>query len=82
MGTVTKPLLLDETGRRIAAALEILAAHSSDIYSACEQAAQSANEAAAAALAAVVTAELPVVAVESDIRSIVTGYADNRTPHK
>jgi len=79
---VTKPLLLDETGRRIAAALEILAAHSSDIYSACEQAAQHANEAAAAALAAVMTAELPAVAVESDVRSIITDYTDSRTPHK
>ena len=38
------------------------------------QAAHDANEAAAAALAAVATAELPAVALESDVRSIVTAY--------
>lgn len=53
-----------------------------DSGSAAHEAAQRANDAAQAALDAVQISELPAVALESDVRGIVTGYADDRTPHK
>lgn len=53
-----------------------------DSGAAAYEAAKAASEATEAALAAVAAAELPAVALESDVRAIVTGYADDRTPHK
>lgn len=46
------------------------------LYEDCQEAIRSANEAAEAALAAVVVAELPAVALESNVRAIVSGYVE------
>lgn len=74
MAQVTKPLLLDETGQDIAAVLRLLISQNTDIHKLVMQAATTANDAAAAAISAVATAELPAVALESDVRAIVTDY--------
>lgn len=61
---------IHDTGLREAVDLDTLQGVVSD----AEAATTSANEAAEAALAAVVTAELPAVATESNVRNIVKNY--------